>query len=107
MRSRLVAFTLLAAACTPPGPAPACSPAATFTAPVLRCASGIEIVPPPAAPPPRAAEPPPPRRVEVKEDKIELGETVQFETDSSTLVAGSRSLLDEVATQLQAHPEIT
>jgi OOP family OmpA-OmpF porin len=108
MRFSLVACALLATACTPPGTAPVCSPAASYSAPVLRCASVVEIVPPPAAPP--AAPPPapaPPRRVEVREDKLELDETVQFETDSSTLAGRSRSLLDEVASQLQAHPQIS
>src|SRR5689334_4433241 len=86
---------LIAAACTPTGAVPVCSPAASYQAPVLQCTSTVEIVPPRAAPPPPSE--PPPKRVEVKEERIELGETVQFETDSSKLLPQSQTLLDEVA----------
>jgi OmpA-OmpF porin, OOP family len=103
MRSSLLAGVLvIAGACTAPGAVPVCSPTATFTAPMLRCAASAA----PPAPAPVAPLAPPPR-VAVTEEKIELTETVQFETDSSTLLPQSRTLLDEVATQLQSHPEIT
>jgi outer membrane protein OmpA-like peptidoglycan-associated protein len=121
MRSNLhlVGCALLAAACTKPGEIPVCSPAATWNAPTLRC--GAESAPPPAPPPPPAAAqpsqpppvvevtppPPPPPRVEVKEDRIDLGETVQFETGSAKLIDQSKTLLDEVAGQLRDHPELT
>jgi len=117
MRSNLhfYACTLLVAACTKPGQMPVCSPAATWSAPTLRC--GAEAAPP-APPPPAAAQPPPPvvevtppppppPRVEIKEDRLELGETVQFETGSAKLLDQSKSLLDEVVGQLKEHPEIT
>lgn len=110
MRSSLTVCVGLvaAAACTPPGAVPICSPLASFTAPALRCGTPtLEVSPPAAAtpePPPPAALPP--RRVEVTEDKINLGETVQFETNSANLVAQSKTLLDEVADELRAHPEI-
>src|SRR5215470_11922738 len=104
MRSSLVAILVVAGACTPPGTTPVCSPAASSSWPALRCETAIEIVPP--APPPAAEPTKPPPRVEVGAEQINLSETVQFETDSSTLVERSRSLLDEVAAELQSHPEI-
>lgn len=121
MRSNLhlYACTLLVAACTKPGDMPVCSPAATWSAPTLRCGAGsapaAEAPPPPPAaqpsqPPPvvevTPPPPPPPPRVEVKEDRIDLGETVQFETGSAKLIDQSKSLLDEVAGQLKEHSEI-
>jgi len=112
MRSSLIACAaVLAAACTPPGAAPVCGPVASYTWPALHCESAVEITPPsPAAEPSRPEEPappPPPPRVQVKDDRIELGETVQFETSSANLVSQSKTLLDEVAAELRQHPEIT
>lgn len=122
MRSNLhlYACTLLIAGCTKPGEMPVCSPAATWSAPALRCGAGN--APAPEAPPPppvaQPSQPPPvvevtppppplPPRVEVKEDRIDLGETVQFETGSAKLIDQSKSLLDEVAGQLKEHSEIS
>jgi outer membrane protein OmpA-like peptidoglycan-associated protein len=110
--SLAIACSLLAAGCTLPGATPICSPAASYSWPTLRCASPIEIMPAAAPEPPPREEsppppPPPPPRVQVMEDKINLGETVQFETNSAKLASRSTSLLDEVADQLREHPEIT
>jgi len=109
MRSKLILVPLLfAGACTKPGAVPICTPSASYSAPLLNCAMPApvaEIKPPPPAPepPPPAPEPP---KVEVKEDKLDLTETVQFEVDSSRLLPQSEKLLDEVASQLQSHPDI-
>jgi OOP family OmpA-OmpF porin len=110
MRSKLIIVALFASACTKPGAVPVCSPAASWSAPILNCAQPAPIAkvePPPPEPKPEPPPEPPPPKVEVKEDKIDLGETVQFETDSSNLVEKSKSLLDEVATQLSSHSEIS
>ena len=86
MRSSVLCL-VVAAACTKPGEAPVCSPAASWSDPVLQCAK-------------RA------RRVTVRGEKLELRETVEFETDSATLHGRSKPLLDEVATEMRHHPEI-
>jgi outer membrane protein OmpA-like peptidoglycan-associated protein len=58
-------------------------------------------VPPP--PPPPAPEPP---RVEVKADRIEINEKIQFAIDKADILPVSDGLLNEVVAALQAHPEI-
>lgn len=109
--SLLLCVAMFAAACTKPGAVPVCSPAASWSSPVLHCVTPVmvaEVKPEPKPePPPPEPPPPPPPKVEVKDDKIDLGETVQFETDSSNLLPQSKTLLDEVASQLSSHTEIT
>ncbi len=39
-------------------------------------------------------------------EKIELSETVQFETDSAVLVERSKQLLDDVVREMNEHPEV-
>jgi OOP family OmpA-OmpF porin len=53
--------------------------------------------PPPPPPPEPAPAPEPPPRVELKEDKIEIHEKVQFEYNSANILEVSHSLLNEVA----------
>jgi OOP family OmpA-OmpF porin len=112
MRSKLfLVVALFASACTKPGAVPVCSPAASWSSPMLTCSQPAPVVakvePPPPEPKPEPPPEPPPPKVEVKEDKIDLGETVQFDTDSANLVDKSKTLLDEVASQLTSHSEIT
>ncbi len=111
MRSRtLVAIALGAAVagCATPVAKTTCYPLAGWSTPVFRCAA-----PPPVAalPPPEPAkpepEPTPAPRAQVKSEKIELTETVQFETDSAVLLDRSKSLLDEVVQVMNDHPEVT
>ena len=102
----------LAAGCAKPDQIAQCYPMASWSAPVFRCG----VAEPPAAPvvaekeppppPPPAEPPPPPPKVEVKDDKIELNEKVNFDTGKAKLVPASETLLDEVATVLTDHPEI-
>lgn len=67
--------------------------------------SGLAIVG--TAPEPEAApEPEPQKRVEVRDDKIEIHEKVQFEFDSAKILPVSHSLLDEVATVIKENPQI-
>jgi outer membrane protein OmpA-like peptidoglycan-associated protein len=101
----VLVLVVLAGACTPPGAVPVCGPSATWSAPSLRCATpGVPVaaLPAPPAAPPAAA----PSVVATSQSSIDLNETVQFETDSAILVERSKSLLDAVANELRAHPEI-
>lgn len=101
-------------ACATPQDKAACFPAASWAAPVTRCAAPpppVAVAPPPPEPakpepPPPEPEQPPPPKAELKEEKIELSETVQFETDSAVLVDRSKQLLDDVARELADHPEV-
>ena len=64
-------------------------------------------LPPPPPPPPPPPEPPkPPPRVELKEDKIQINEKVQFEYNSSKIKPDSFSLLQEVAKVIKDHPSL-
>jgi OOP family OmpA-OmpF porin len=108
----------LSAGCATPEAKAVCHPVAGWTTPVFRCAAPAPMVaavpppPEPAAPPapePEPAAPPPaepPPTASLKTEKIELSETVQFETDSAVLVARSKVLLDDVARELNEHPEV-
>ncbi len=58
--------------------------------------NGTLPAPPPPPPAPEPAPEPPPR-VELKEDKIEIHEKVQFAYNSAEILAASHSLLNEVA----------
>ena len=51
-------------------------------------------------------KPKPPKRVEVKDDRIDVSETIQFEFSSSRVAAESKSVLDELADAITKHPEI-
>jgi len=53
--------------------------------------------PPPPPPPPKKEEPPPPpARVEIRNNKIEFKEKIQFEVNKSVILPTSFSLLDEI-----------
>jgi outer membrane protein OmpA-like peptidoglycan-associated protein len=51
-------------------------------------------------------EPEPEKRVEVKEESIDVSEVVQFKSGSAELLPESEKLLSEVADALKEHPEI-
>jgi outer membrane protein OmpA-like peptidoglycan-associated protein len=106
MRSSLAIASILVAAGCGPNNTPLCKPVASWQTPLYHCAPPpVQVVEAPKPEP--APEPPAPPKVEVKAEKIELPETVQFEVDSSNLVENSKTLLNEVAAQLKSHPEIT
>jgi OOP family OmpA-OmpF porin len=92
----------------------ACSPLASWSAPAFRCAAPVPqvaIKPPPPPPEPEPVKPPepepePPPRAQLSAEKIDLSETVQFETESAVLVERSKQLLDDVARELNEHPEV-
>jgi OOP family OmpA-OmpF porin len=69
--------------------------------------------PPPPPPPPKKEEPPPPPpkpepppRVEVRDNKIEIKEKIQFEYNKAVILPASFSLLDEIADVLKKNPHI-
>ncbi|MDX2051064.1 MAG: OmpA family protein [Polyangiaceae bacterium] len=62
---------------------------------------------PPAPPPPKVEAPPaPPPRVELRADKIEIKEKIQFDHNASTIQKVSFSLLDEIADVIKKNPQI-
>jgi outer membrane protein OmpA-like peptidoglycan-associated protein len=111
MRSSLVIASILVAGGCGPNNTPLCKPVASWETPLYRCAPApvqvVEAPKPEPEPPKPEPPPPPPPKVEVKAEKIELGETVQFEVDSANLVENSKSLLNEVADAMKQHPEVT
>jgi OOP family OmpA-OmpF porin len=54
-----------------------------------------------AAPPP-----PPPPRVEVRNNKIEIREKIQFDVDAATIKPASFDLMNEIADVIKKHPQI-
>jgi OOP family OmpA-OmpF porin len=71
--------------------------------------SALTIVgnPPAPAPPPPVEEPPaPPPRVEVRDDRIEIREKIQFEYAKANILAESHDLLNEITDVIQKNPHI-
>src|SRR5690242_16511116 len=55
------------------------------------------LAPPPPPPPPKPPEPPkPPPRVEVKDNKIEIHEKIQFEVNKAIIKPESFGLMDDI-----------
>ncbi len=66
--------------------------------------------PPPPPPPPLPPPPPPPPKVEIhkaelKGDRIDISEKVQFEVNKATIKPESFKLLDEVADIIKKNPQ--
>jgi outer membrane protein OmpA-like peptidoglycan-associated protein len=106
----LVVVGGLASGCATPNAGKVCTQVDSWASPVYEC---VAAAPPPApAPPPPAPEPepapaPPPKKAEIKAEKIELKETIEFELNSTTLVKKSTPVLDDVVQIMKDHPEIT
>jgi outer membrane protein OmpA-like peptidoglycan-associated protein len=66
------------------------------------------VVPAPKPPEPPPPPPPPkkPKRVEVKVDRIEITEKIQFELDKATIKSESHGLLNEIVDVLKENPSI-
>ncbi|HYP91254.1 MAG TPA: OmpA family protein [Polyangiaceae bacterium] len=78
---------------------------------VFQGAGAISIVgtppAPPPPPPPKAEEPPPPPpRVEVRDNKIEFKEKIQFENNKSVILPQSFSLLDDIVKVIKDNEHI-
>lgn len=106
--SLLLAAALFAWGCAKPDQIKQCYPGSSLSAPMFNCEGSA---PPPPEPPkveePKVEAPPePPPKVEVKDDKIELNEKVQFEFAKAELKPESKTLLDEVVKIMKEHPEI-
>jgi outer membrane protein OmpA-like peptidoglycan-associated protein len=62
---------------------------------------------PPPPPPPKVEEPPPPPpRVEVRDNKIEFKEKIQFENNKSVILPQSFSLLDDIVKVIKDNEHI-
>ena len=81
--------------------APACSKPVTFSG---QSTLAIVGTPPKPPPPPTPAKPAP--RVEVRENKIEIHEKIQFDDDKATIKPVSFDLLGEIAAVIQKNPQI-
>ncbi|HEX4418154.1 MAG TPA: OmpA family protein [Kofleriaceae bacterium] len=118
MRSKTLFVVLTAVlgagltACATQADKTTCYPVLGWTSPVFHCAAAapVAVAPPPApepaAPPPPEPAPEPKPTATVGAEKIELSETVQFETDSAVLVDRSKKLLDEVVTVINDNPDL-
>lgn len=61
---------------------------------------------PPAPPPPPEEDPGPPPRVELRDDRIEITEKIQFEVAKSTILPESFSLLHDIAEVIKKNPQV-
>lgn len=62
--------------------------------------------PPPPPPPPKPEPPKPPPRVEVRDNKIEIKEKIQFEVSKATIKEESFGLLNEIGDVFKENPHI-
>jgi outer membrane protein OmpA-like peptidoglycan-associated protein len=115
MRSKSILTLVLgvalgASACAKPAQVAMCHPVSSWVSPVFACAAPPPPPPPPAPPPEPVKEeppPPPPPKAVMKDDKIEVAETIEFETDSDVIKDKSTDIVDEVAGILKEHTEVT
>lgn len=106
MRSSLFAL-LLVVGCAKPDQIKQCYQVAGFASPTFNCEGGAPPPPPVIVKEEPKPEPvPEPPKVEVKDEKIELKEKVNFEFAKADLLPASKTLLDEVAKIMKEHPEI-
>lgn len=116
MRSKLpvmLGAALAFAGCATPEAKKTCYPVASWQSPVFECAQAAPPPPvvaekPPETKPEPAPEPPPPPppTAHTSDDKIDLSEDVLFEEGQATLVERSKQLLDDVAREINEHPEV-
>jgi outer membrane protein OmpA-like peptidoglycan-associated protein len=68
----------------------------------------IKIAVAPPAPPPVADPPPPepPKQVKIRDNRIELGQKIQFALNKSEILPASFSLMDELAKTIQENPQV-
>jgi outer membrane protein OmpA-like peptidoglycan-associated protein len=107
MRSSLFALVIpFAIGCAKPDQVKQCYPVSSWQAPIFKCEG--EAPPPPVKEPepPPVVEAPPPPKAEVKAERIELQEKVNFEFAKAELLPASKTLLDEVVKIMNEHPEI-
>lgn len=104
-----VGIALFASGCATTNANRECKPIMSWSSPAYSCRDIIPAEPPEPPPEPEPPPPPPPppeEPVKVTEEKIEISEVVQFETDSAVLLPQSEELLRKVAQAMQEHPEV-
>jgi outer membrane protein OmpA-like peptidoglycan-associated protein len=69
-------------------------------------AFAIAGTPPPPPPPPPHEEPKPAPRVELRDNKIEFKEKIQFEVNKATIKEASFSLLHDIAEIIKKNPQV-
>jgi OOP family OmpA-OmpF porin len=62
--------------------------------------------PPPPPPPPKPEAPKPPPRVELRDNKIDFKEKIQFEVNKADIKPESFSLLHDIAEVIKANPQV-
>ena len=62
--------------------------------------------PPPPPPPPPKEQPKPPPRVELRDNKIDFKEKIQFEVNKAIIKPESDSLLDDIAKVIKDNPQV-
>ena len=68
--------------------------------------AGTPPPPPPPPPPVVKEEPKPPPRVELRDNKIEFKEKIQFEVNKAIIKPESFSLLKEIADVIKKNPQV-
>jgi OOP family OmpA-OmpF porin len=85
----------------------ACGGQTAFSGKVPLVVPGDAPPPPPPPPPPKKKEEPkPPPRVELRDNKIEITEKIQFEVAKAIIKPESFGLLDEIVGVIKANPHI-
>lgn len=59
-----------------------------------------------APPPPPQQDPPPAKKVEIRDNRIEIGEKIQFAYNKAEVLSVSFALLDEIAKVIQENPHV-
>ena len=62
--------------------------------------------PPPLPPPPKVEKPEPPKRVEIRDNKIEIREKIQFEHAKADIKSESHDLLNEIVQVIKDNSQI-
>jgi outer membrane protein OmpA-like peptidoglycan-associated protein len=89
MRFQLAGLAVLACSCAKPV--------------VFQGQTAMSVV---GSPPAAVVEAPPPARVEVRDNKIEIHEKIQFDWDKATIKSESFSLMNEIASVITKNPQI-
>jgi OOP family OmpA-OmpF porin len=84
----------------------ACGGVTQFQGQTALNVTGTPPAPPPPPPPPPPEPPPPPSKIEVRSDRIEIKEKIQFEVNKATILPQSFALLDELASTFKKHANI-
>lgn len=84
----------------------ACGGVTAFQGQQAMSVVGTPPAPPPPPPPKKEEPPPPPPRVVLKDNKIEIGEKIQFEVNKAVILPQSFGLMDEIADTIKKNPQV-